>query len=251
MMKKLILLTFLVFFTFSANSQNGICEGGDCKNGYGNYYDKATNEIYNGYFSNGKFNGVSQYSNKDGFYYSYFIDGKMNGFTAYYQNGKFYVGMFKNGIKEGVHIQNTDVGNTLNRAMITYSNGKEISREDLLVNSEIFKSGRDCLSGNCSNGNGIAILKAQSLLLIGKFENSRLVLGEYLALKSGDAQFFASPKDVSKPYFKFEKMRMKDGGFLELAGMYIRSKKNGQVIMYQTKSQKSNYGIYKDGKLVK
>lgn len=250
MMKKFTLFTLLLLFTISTNGQNGICESGDCTNGYGNFYNRGTNETYNGYFKNGQFNGVAQYSNNNGFYYSYFKDGKMNGFTAYFKNGSFYVGNFKNGIKEGVHIQNTDAGNTLNRAMITYSNGKEIARENLIVNSENFRSGKDCLSGNCINGNGIFFLKSQSVLLIGQFKNQTWVLGEFLALKSGDAQFFASPKGANDPYFKFEKLRMRDGGFLETAGMYIGSKKNGQVVMYQSKSKKSNHGIYRNDKLV-
>ncbi|MCI2228065.1 hypothetical protein MC378_02715 [Polaribacter sp. MSW13] len=251
MKKASLLLILFLFFQSLIYSQNGICEGGNCKNGFGHHYIKTTNEIYHGYFKDAKYNGIGMYSNNEGMYYSQFTNGKMNGYTVYYQKGNISAGNFINGIKNGVHFINADKQGSIDRIVVTYEKGKELSREFLKVTSENFNSGKDCISGDCDNGNGIFLIKAQNVLVIGKFEKNAMVEGEYLNIQYGESDYFAVPKDLTNPYFKFSKLPMKEGGLLEIAAMYITSKKNGQAVMYQTKSKEISGVIYKNDELVK
>lgn len=248
--KSFLLILFLLACTF-VFSQKRICEGGNCKDGFGDSYQKSTNEIYHGYFKNSKFNGIGMYSNNKGFYYSQFTNDKMNGYTVYYQKGYLSSGKFVNGIKDGVHFVNTDQQGAINRNVITYKNGKEVKTEKLKVTRENFNSGKACISGNCENGNGVLLLKAKNILIIGKFEKSIMLEGEHINLMNAESYFFKAPKDNTKPYFKFLRLPMKDeGGYLEVAAMFISNKKNGQAILYKTKSKQMVNYIYKDDKIV-
>lgn len=250
-MKNYVLLLLVILFTtISIQSQNGDCKSGDCKDGFGEFFDNTTKTSYSGYFKDSKFDGIGMYANNGILYYSNFTNGKIDGFAAYYENGHISSGNFTNNIKDGVHFINTDQANSLERKIVTYKNGEEVNTAFLKITNENISSGKECLSGNCTDGIGISFVRATSKLLIGTFKDTWFIEGEEYSLKDGSSDYYRNPWNPDTPYFSFSRIPTKDGGYIEFAAMNVFGKKQGQALTYLTKTKKLTNYIFKDGKIV-
>ena len=110
-MKKILLLTFLLFFSLIKLSAAN-CLKGDCNNGFGTWEDKDFKYI--GQFKEGFFNGQGTVIFNDGESYTgEFSNDAFNGYGTYiFLNGDTYVGDFLDGEFSGYGFHSFSNGET-------------------------------------------------------------------------------------------------------------------------------------------
>ena len=244
------LLTSFYFITlsiFSTSTYAQTCQNGDCKNGYG-MINHENVELYHGFFTDGKYDGIGYLQNAKGAYYmSQFKNGKINGYTVYNETGNTTGGIFVNGVKEGIHIEFPIIPKTIKRIAITYENGKEVSRETLVGN---FKTPNPCKAGDCDNGFGIKM--DGMVLTTGVFEFGDFKHGHIVNLREGVEKMFLSPGiDATQAnYFVYENVPVEKGK-LEVASIYKAGKNNGQYIVVNMALGQMGAALFKDGEQIK
>src|SRR5690606_32930249 len=122
------------------------CEKGDCQNGFGKY--NYENGSYEGFFKNGKKQGMGNYLwNDSSLYLGHWENDQMNGFGFYSKtndpNFKNYFGYFKNGNFDGKGYM--DKSSSFERGI--YQNGTLVTPMNFYTN----KVEKGCTAGDCQN----------------------------------------------------------------------------------------------------
>ncbi|MAW95303.1 MULTISPECIES: hypothetical protein [unclassified Leeuwenhoekiella] len=244
---KTLLLSSLLLCCALSFAQTDACSKGDCKNGYGFYYDKGTGEFYHGFYKDGAYNGVGYTQNaKNDYYWSTFKDGKPNGFTVYGEGQGRTWGHFENGVKTGDHIREIRGNEGLQREVITYNQGTEVSRKTY-TQGEIQEG--TCISGDCANGFGMYY--QNRTLIFGKFKDYKFIEGEMMHIDSRTSDFFKTPVETSfeTPYFKYS-ITGTDNGTNEAGYMSIGPKANGEYVMLNLKQNLFAAALFKDNQMI-
>tara|TARA_B100002049_G_scaffold184977_1_gene141954 strand:+ start:350 stop:1096 length:747 start_codon:yes stop_codon:yes gene_type:complete len=244
---KTLILSSLFFLCAVSFAQETPCSKGDCQNGYGFYYNKETGEMYHGFFKDGKYNGVGYTENKaHDYWWSNFKDGKIDGFTVYDEGEGRTWGVFEQGVKIGDHVREVRGDGGVQRELIAYDNGKEISRK-MYTHQQITES--TCISGDCNNGFGMYY--SQRKLVIGKFVKSLFLVGEMYHVDSNSSDFFMPPNEVelNTPYFKVV-LEPTDNGVNEYGYIAIGPEANGEYVLINAKQNLFAAAIFKDNQVV-
>ena len=189
---KTFILSSLFFLCTVSFAQEAPCTKGDCQNGYGFYYNKATGDVYHGFYQNGLYNGVGYSQNKaSDYYYSNFKEGKPDGFTVYDEGEGRTSGLFDKGIKIGDHIREVRSPQGFSRELISYDQGQVLSRKTFTPQDI---ADATCITGDCINGYGIYF--QNNTIISGKFEGGRFTYGEMMHISTN------SPSSERPPIFK-------------------------------------------------
>ncbi|WP_442845617.1 hypothetical protein [Leeuwenhoekiella sp. H156] len=244
---KTLLFSSLLLFGALSFAQTGPCSKGDCQNGYGFYYKKETGDLYHGFYKNGAYNGVGYTQNaKNDYYWSQFKDGKVNGFTVYDEGQGRTWGTFVNGVKTGDHVREIRKQGGIQRELITYENGAEISRK---MHSPAEITEATCISGDCTNGYGIYY--QNRTLISGKFEDGSFRAGEMVHIDTNTSDFFMPPVETTytNSYFKYS-ITGTDNGTNEAGYMSIGPKANGEYVMLNLKQNLFAAALFKDNQMI-
>lgn len=244
---KTFILSSLFFLYAIGFAQEAPCTKGDCQNGYGFYYNKATGDVYHGFYQNGLYNGVGYSQNKaSDYYYSNFKEGKPNGFTVYDEGEGRTSGLFDKGIKIGDHIREVRSPQGFSRELISYDQGQVLSRKTFTPQDI---ADATCISGDCINGYGIYF--QNNTIISGKFEGGRFTYGEMMHIQTKTSDFFMPPVETEQqtPYFKFS-ITMTDNGANEAAYISVGPKADGQYILVNMKQNNFVGALFKDNQLV-
>ncbi len=245
-MKTLLYYSFFLCCALSF-AQTSPCSKGDCQNGYGFYYNKETGDLYHGFFKGGTYNGVGYSQNaKNDYFWSNFKEGKPNGFTVYDDGQGRTWGNFTLGIKIGDHVREIRKQGGIQRELITYENGVEVSRK---MHSPAEITEATCISGDCSNGYGIYY--QNRTLISGKFEEGAFRAGEMVHIDTNTSDFFMPPVETSyeTPYFKYS-ITGTDNGTNEAAYMSIGPKANGEYVLVNLKQNLFAAAMFKDNQMI-
>ncbi len=244
---KTFILSSLFFLCAVSFAQESPCSKGDCQNGYGFYYNKETGEMYHGFFKEGKYNGVGYTENKDhDYWWSNFKDGKAEGFTVYDEGEGRTWGVFSQGLKIGDHVREVRGNGGVQRELIAYENGKEVSRK-MFTHQQITEA--TCISGDCKNGFGMYY--QNRTLIIGKFTDGLFTVGEMFNVDNNSSDFFMPPNEVEQvnPYFKVV-VAQTDNGVNEFGYMAIGPKANGEYVLINAKQNLFAAARFKDNEMV-
>ncbi len=142
-MKKIFLLSLLLFVTLSIYSQSTGCIYGNCTDGYGKFKWSIGDE-YIGYWKNGKLNGQGTYIFKSGDkYVGEYLDGKRQGTGTYtWADGQKHSGQWQADKQHGEGtLYNTDATTTIG----IWKNGSYEGKAADITG---------CTHGDCKNGYG-------------------------------------------------------------------------------------------------
>jgi len=127
-MKKIIKLTesqltnIIKRVISESNTKDPNCKKGDCKNGYGEYYDN-NNDYYKGYYKNGGKDGYGEQKRSGNLYKGNFKNDDKNGYgTLKLNTGGVFKGNFRSGAGEGYGVFTNRYGRVFKGNWISAAN---------------------------------------------------------------------------------------------------------------------------------